>query len=117
MVEDHADTAAVLARLLGRAGHEVRCAGTVAEALAVAMEFRPEVVLTDLGLPDGSGEELFCSLRSRQPGVVGLVLTGFAQDEDRARARRAGFAALFAKPIDFAALRSCLAEIRPPAKT
>jgi signal transduction histidine kinase len=105
VVDDNVDGAESLAKLLGLIGHEVRVAYDGPEALEVAAEFRPEVVVLDVGLPRGmDGYEVARRLRAR-PGTETAVLvavTGYGGQEERAR--RSGFAAHFVKPVDLEAL-------------
>jgi CheY-like chemotaxis protein len=114
LVEDHADTAAVLARLLHRMGHNVLAAGDVATALAVAnkeMSIAPiDVVMSDLGLPDGSGLDLMRQL-SADYGLRGIALSGFGMDSDLEESIAAGFWRHLVKPIDIRTLRATLVEM------
>jgi PAS domain S-box-containing protein len=115
IVDDNHDAGESLAVLLRLSGDDVRWAGDGPEALRVAAEFRPEVVLMDIGLPKGmDGYELARRLRDL-PGLEGallVALTGYGQQEDRDRSRAAGFAAHLVKPADLVALRAILAEFR-----
>src|SRR4030095_16571637 len=114
LVEDHADTAAVLARLLQRMGHDVLAAGDVATALALAkkeMSGVPiDVVMSDLGLPDGSGLDLMRQL-SADYGLRGIALSGFGMDSDFEESIAAGFWRHLVKPIDIGTLRDALVEM------
>jgi signal transduction histidine kinase/ActR/RegA family two-component response regulator len=114
LVEDHADTAAVLARLLQRMGHDVLAAGDVATALALAkkeMSGAPiDVVVSDLGLPDGSGLDLMRQL-SAAYGLRGIALSGFGMDSDFEESTAAGFWRHLVKPIDIGTLRATLVEM------
>jgi two-component system CheB/CheR fusion protein len=107
VVDDNVDGAQSLARLLGLIGHEVRIGHDGPEALEAAAGFRPEVVLLDIRLPGGmDGYEVARRLRA-QPGLeqtLLVALTGYGGEEDRERAREAGFSAHFVKPVDLAAL-------------
>jgi CheY-like chemotaxis protein len=116
LVEDHIDTATVLARMLRRSGYEVTVANSVQQALA-AMESvagangRPiEIIVSDVGLPDGSGVDLMRRLREKYP-VRGVALSGFGMDEDVRRAMEAGFGRHLTKPVDFSSLLSALQEL------
>jgi PAS domain S-box-containing protein len=113
VVEDHRDTAAALVRLLERRGYEVRSAETVASALEIARDFECDVLITDIGLPDGTGHELFEKLKAQPRGnaLRGLALSGFGMDEDIARSRAAGFTEHLTKPVDFARLQRHLIQI------
>ena len=113
LVEDHVDTAAVLARILRRMGHEVFAAESVSSALALAASEIPgatiDLVVSDLGLPDGSGLDLMRRLSS-QYGLRGIALSGFGMDSDLAQSAAAGFSRHLIKPIDIALLQAALAE-------
>jgi len=104
-VEDHEDTARVLGRILRNAGFEVTHAGTMAEALSVAAGKRFDLLVSDLGLPDGSGLDLMRALRDTQ-GLKGIALSGFGTDEDVSASEAAGFAAHLTKPVDWDRLRA-----------
>lgn len=114
LVEDHADTAAILVRLLGRMGHDVLHAGTVEAALELAEREMPvtplNFVMSDLGLPDGSGLDLMRQLSSKY-ALRGIALSGFGMDSDLAQSTAAGFSRHLVKPIDIATLRSTIAEM------
>jgi PAS domain S-box-containing protein len=100
LVEDHPPTALVLSRLLTRFGHRVTSAGSVAEALAAANREKIDFVVSDLGLPDGTGIELMVQLR-QQHGLSGIALSGYGMDDDRRRTKEAGFVAHLTKPVNF----------------
>ncbi len=109
LVEDHTDTRVVLSRLLNHCGHDVSAAGTVGDALILLGNLRFDVLLSDIGLPDGDGLELVCEARKRQPLKRAVALTALATDEDRERGMQAGFDDYLTKPLDFRRLRSVLA--------
>jgi signal transduction histidine kinase len=113
VVEDHHDTAATLCRLLVRRGYVVEAAHDCAMAVEKAKTFPFDVLVTDIGLPDGNGVDLFQRLKSL-PGradLPGIALSGFGMDEDLARSQAAGFAEHLTKPVDFATLDRCLTRI------
>lgn len=110
LVEDHPDTRTVLARLLSRCGYDVATAENVHEALTLLANLRFDVLLSDIGLPDGDGLELVCEARKRQPLKRAVALTALATDEDRARGLSAGFDEYLTKPLDFRRLRTVLAD-------
>jgi PAS domain S-box-containing protein len=112
LVEDHEDTARVLGRILRNAGFEVSHAGTVAAARALAASKRFDLLISDLGLPDGSGLELMTALRDAQ-GMKGIALSGFGTDEDVAASTAAGFAAHLTKPVDWERLRAEIERLIP----
>ncbi|HEV7867835.1 MAG TPA: PAS domain S-box protein [Chthoniobacteraceae bacterium] len=112
LVEDHEPTMAVLVRLLTRAGHQVIPAGTVAAGLAAAETASYDIVISDLGLPDGTGLELIAALRIRKPDLRAIALSGYGMEEDLIRTKEAGFVAHLVKPIDFEQLRRALRELK-----
>jgi PAS domain S-box-containing protein len=113
VVEDHADTAATLCSLLIRRGYVVQSASSYAAALEKARDYQFDVLVTDIGLPDGNGADLFVELRKQRDRtrLRGIALSGFGMDEDLARSERAGFVGHLTKPIDFNALDRCLIRI------
>ncbi len=111
-VEDHEDTAQVLGRILKNAGFDVSHAGTVAEARTLAAGRRFDLVISDLGLPDGSGLDLMSALRDEQ-GLTGIALSGFGTDEDVAASLAAGFASHLTKPVEWDRLRSEIERLIP----
>lgn len=110
LVEDHPDTARAISRLLRLQGHDVQTAGSVAGALHLA-ETRPfHLLISDIGLPDGSGLDLMRLLLSRQP-VRGIVLSGFGMDEDIQRSREAGFSEHLTKPVNITQLNEAIRRV------
>jgi PAS domain S-box-containing protein len=105
LVEDHEDTARVLGRILRNAGFDVSHAGTVTDARALAGTRPFDLLISDVGLPDGSGLDLMKTLRDAQ-GIKGIALSGFGTDEDVAASAAAGFAAHITKPVDWDRLRA-----------
>jgi len=110
VVDDNRDATDSMSMLLSAWGHDSRSARDGTEALGLAADFQPEVVLMDIGLPGMDGYEV--ARRMLQlPGLRNTVLiamTGYGQEEDRLRSREAGFARHFVKPADPVALRSLL---------
>jgi CheY-like chemotaxis protein len=101
--------------LLDMAGQETRIAHDGLEALEVGAQFRPDVVLLDLGLPGMSGFDAGRLMR-KQPWGANLVLiavTGWAQAEDRRKSREAGFDHHVVKPVDYDALLALVASLPP----
>jgi signal transduction histidine kinase/DNA-binding response OmpR family regulator len=113
LVEDHTDTAAMLRRLLLRRGYEVRMAESVGEALKAASDYELDVLVSDIGLPDGTGIDLIQRLAEMKGGLTfrGIALSGFGMTEDLERSRNAGFTEHLTKPVDFAILEKSLARI------
>jgi len=121
LVEDHPDTAQIMARMLRRSGFQVTVAASLAEAIAETEAAgknvddsgrrRPiRLVVSDLGLPDGTGHELMRRL-SRDYGLRGIALSGFGMEEDVRRAAQAGFARHITKPVDFDTLLTNIREL------
>ncbi len=110
LVEDHEPTLAVLQRLLNRAGHAVATASSVAAALELAAREPFDALISDIGLPDGTGVELMRTMRS-QHGLRGIALSGYGMEEDLTRSLEAGFVAHLTKPVDLAQLRRALAAL------
>jgi signal transduction histidine kinase len=100
VVEDHQPTLSVLAGLLLRQGHDVFTAGTMEEALDLAARHKLDLVISDLGLPDGNGVDLMLKL-ARDYGLRGIALSGYGMEEDVAKTKEAGFIAHLIKPIHF----------------
>jgi signal transduction histidine kinase/CheY-like chemotaxis protein len=118
VVDDNVDGAETLAAALRLSGFEVRTAHTVQSALALVSGWCPRVAVLDIGLPDGSGNELARRLREQPWGHgLGLVaITGWGQDEDRARTSAAGFDAHLVKPVDPEQVRALVDRLAGPAK-
>ncbi len=112
VVDDNSDAASTLELLLKSLGHEVRVANEGLEALRVAEEFRPEVVLLDIGMPGLDGYEIARRLRASrlepQPRIV--AITGWGQGADRERSHEAGFDLHLVKPVDMHELERALGE-------
>lgn len=111
VIDDHADTAELLATMVSCLGHDTRCAHSGAEALELARDFDPHLVLLDLQLPDVLGYELVNELRAR-PRYIAAV-TCWGRDEDRLRSFRAGLDQHVVKPLDLPKLRQLLASASP----
>jgi PAS domain S-box-containing protein len=113
LVEDHADTAEVMATLLRGLGYEITVAATMAEALAAAEQAqgldggRIDLVVSDLGLPDGSGLDLMRTLASRY-GLRGIALSGYGMEDDLQKSREAGFEQHVTKPVSLQTLQTAL---------
>ena len=105
VVDDNADAAESLGMLLEVRGNQVRIAYDGLQALEAAGDFDPDIVLLDIGMPKMSGYEVARRLRAdRGDSVLIVAITGWGQEEDRRRAREAGFDHHFTKPVDYEAL-------------
>ena len=110
LVEDHGDTRHTLSRLLTHFGHQISVAENTQTALEMVQSEKFDVVLSDIGLPDGSGYEVISQAKRKRP-VKGVAITGFGTDEDVRRGKEAGFDFHLVKPIDFHELRSVLDQV------
>ena len=110
VVEDNDDTARAMAHLLSSAGYEVRTASTVAAALRVAGAERLDVVISDIGLPDGSGLDLMRQLTAKF-AIKGIALSGYGMEEDVRRSKQAGFVEHITKPVDIARLEEIMRRL------
>jgi two-component system CheB/CheR fusion protein len=108
LVEDHADTARMLARLLQSKGHVVTRAGSVAAALEAARAAEFDVLVSDLGLPDGSGDELMRRLLTEGKRLRGIAVSGYGGSDDVQRSLEAGFTEHITKPVSLDALNQAL---------
>jgi len=97
LVEDHEATRTTLTGLLTRRGHSVTAAGTIGEALDFFGDAHFDAVISDLGLPDGSGLDLMREIQ-RQRSVPAIALSGYGTEEDVRQAKEAGFFAHLVKP-------------------
>lgn len=112
IVEDHADTLATLERLLKRRGYSTRTASSIAEALEVAREYEFDVLLSDIGLPDGEGTELLRRFQKEHGWVPpSIAMSGFGMEEDRYRSQQAGFAEHLTKPVEIFHLEQAIGRL------
>jgi PAS domain S-box-containing protein len=110
LVEDHPDTREVLSQLLITSNYAVRTASSVEAALQLAAAERFDLVVSDLGLPDGTGYELMKQLRDRH-GIKGIALSGYGMDDDQRRSREAGFLDHVVKPVNVSQLLAVIQRI------
>jgi CheY-like chemotaxis protein len=109
IVDDNVDAARTLGLMLESLGHRTRVAFDGANALKLAEEFAPEVVLLDLGMPGIDGFEVARRLRrTADPALHIIAVTGWGQDADRQRSRAAGFDLHLVKPVDAGLLAQAL---------
>ena len=112
LVEDEPTTLRLMARLLRGLGHEVTTAGDLAAATA-SLDAAFDLVVSDIGLPDGSGLDVIRRVVARKGPVPAIALTGYGMEEDIRRSREAGFTAHLTKPIDFAKLQAMIRRVAP----
>jgi two-component system CheB/CheR fusion protein len=116
IVEDDPGTREALTQMLAMWGAVVRSAGSAVDAMACFEEFRPELLVSDIAMPDEGGGSLLGRIRALGPerggDVPALALTALASDEDRRRSAEAGFQLHMAKPVDIDRLVTALASMR-----
>jgi PAS domain S-box-containing protein len=110
LVEDHQDTARVMRRVLETAGYAVAHAASVAQARDLAGQRKFDLVISDVGLPDGTGLDLMRDL-SRAYGLTGIALSGFGTNDDIKASKAAGFSEHLTKPIEWERLRDAIARV------
>lgn len=110
LVEDHPDTARVLQALLAARGFEVTVAGSVRQAIEQVERQRFDLLISDIGLPDGTGADVIRAMQDRGP-TAAIALSGFGMEEDVRRSRDAGFAEHLVKPINLKQLQEAIDRI------
>lgn len=114
VVDDNEDAADSLAMLLGGHGDAVRTAYDGEQAVELDAAFHPDIVLLDIGLPKISGYDVARAIRAARGAAVLIVaITGWGQEDDRQRARDAGFDHHFTKPVDIDRLMELIERERP----
>ena len=114
LVDDHKDSLDLLARLLRRCGHSVETAMRVDEAVQAVGRRRFDILVSDIGLPDGDGTEIMKAIRSAQ-GAPGIALTGHGDDRYVQACAEAGFATRLLKPVVFNQLVKAMETVLPEA--
>jgi two-component system CheB/CheR fusion protein len=114
IVDDNVDAADSIAMLLNMEGHHTRAVNTARAALLAVPEFKPEVVLLDIGLPEMDGYEVARRLRAQngKRGMRLVAVTGYGQPADRRRAQAAGFDEHMVKPVEPMALQDFLRVVQ-----
>jgi PAS domain S-box-containing protein len=110
LVEDHRDTRRTLSRLLTHFGHEVFAADNIQSAMKIVASGNIDVLLCDIGLPDGSGYDVISQIRQNRP-IKAVAITGFGTEEDIRRSKEAGFDFHLIKPVDLQELQSVLGQV------
>ncbi len=111
LVEDHAPTRTVLAQMLRSRGYRVLAAGSLAEARTCVRSGREfDLLISDIGLPDGTGYELMAELSAQRP-LKGIALTGYGMEHDLADSRAAGFRAHLTKPVGIQMIDEAMADL------
>jgi signal transduction histidine kinase len=117
IVEDSEDTLTLLSAMFSREGAKTTMATSADEALRWASTNQPDIVISDLGMPDVDGYELLEKLKQmpKMSGIPAIAISGYASDEDRRKAIGVGYLALVAKPIDVDALFTLIHDLKIPA--
>ena len=110
LVEDHRDTRRTLSRLLTHFGHEVFAADNIQSAMKIVASGNIDVLLCDIGLPDGTGYEVISQIRQKRP-IKAVAITGFGTEEDVRRSKEAGFDFHLVKPVDLHELQTVLDRV------
>lgn len=110
LVEDNQDTTLAMVTLLGMSGHSVDAAATVADARSMASNGHYDLLISDLGLPDGNGMDVVRAFVQHQ-SAPSIAMTGYGMDEDIRRCRDAGFTAHVTKPVGFDRLNELIVSL------
>jgi CheY-like chemotaxis protein len=111
LVEDNKPTSTMMEKILtNKLGHSVITASSVREALDCAAKHSFDIVLCDIGLPDGNGLELFSILKSKY-GLRGIALSGFGTEADKKKSLEAGFEHHLVKPVSLSDLEQTLSAM------
>ena len=113
LVEDHDDTARALARLLNLSGYHVLTAGTFASAMELCGQQHFDLLISDVGLPDGSGYDLMRQIAARRCVSKGIAVSGYGTEQDVAESLEAGFCEHLVKPVAFDKLRDAIRRVIP----
>jgi signal transduction histidine kinase/ActR/RegA family two-component response regulator len=115
VVDDEPDTRELLRTMLGHCGASVTVAGSVREALELLERVRPDVFVSDIGMPDEDGYDLIAKVRAlpREQGgrIPAVALTAYARTEDRLRVIKAGYQMHISKPVELNELATILASL------
>ena len=120
-VDDQQDTRELIALALGRYGAEVRASDSASHALEMIKDWKPHVVVSDIGLPEMDGYDFLRRLREIEGDgerIPAIAVTGYAGALDESKALNAGYAIHLSKPIDLNALATAIAKLsRKAAKS
>ena len=113
VVDDNCDAADTLSMLLELLGHCAQVAHDGHAALDAVLDFRPQVVFLDIGMPGMNGHDVAVAIRNdrRFDQPVLVALTGWGSEDDRERTRAAGFDLHMTKPVDLAAIEKMLSNV------
>src|SRR5258705_8277310 len=116
VVENHQDTLDAMRMFLGVHGHSVETAATMREALDATAQDSFDLIITDIGLPDGDGWELMRSLRQHGP-VRAVAMSGYGCKEDIEKSQAAGFEAHLLKPLKVSDLEAVMRKVEQEVAT
>jgi CheY-like chemotaxis protein len=111
VVEDEPQTLRLMARLVRGLGHEVTTAETLRAACEAATDGEHDLIISDIGLPDGCGLDLMRQVVARRGRLPAIALTGYGTEEDVRKSKVAGFAEHMTKPIDFSRLKEVIVQV------
>ena len=111
LVEDHDDTAEMMSMMLELQGLQVTTCRTIAEAMRQVEGRSYDLLISDIGLPDGTGLELIQQLRAARLTLPAVALSGFGMESDVVQAKEAGFQVHLTKPVDMARLESVITSL------
>jgi PAS domain S-box-containing protein len=111
VVEDEPATLRLMARLLGKLGHAVTTAGTITSGYEAIEAGEFDLIVSDIGLPDGTGLELMRRVVALRGQIPAIALTGYGMEDDIVRSREAGFTTHMTKPIDFTKLEAMIRQV------
>ena len=113
LVEDHGDTAKALVKLLHLSGYDVLCAQTLSAALQACDENEFDLLISDVGLPDGTGYDLMRQVLARHRTSRGIAVSGYGSESDIHESLRAGVSEHLTKPVAFDTLRDAINRVIP----
>ncbi|MHA3775236.1 ATP-binding response regulator [Verrucomicrobiota bacterium sgz303538] len=111
LVDDHKDTRDAMQKLLIRKGYYVQVAEDVRSGLALAQSHEFDLLISDIGLPDGTGNDLMKKIREFH-SLPGIALSGFGMQHDIERSKQAGFIEHLTKPVNFSQLQAVITKLR-----
>lgn len=114
LVEDHAYSRTVMANLLRHCGYSISVAECAGDALETLNAKQFDLILSDIGLPDGSGNGLVMLAKQRYPSIMAIALSAFSGEEEIRFSREMGFDFYLTKPVDFHELRTVLKKCADP---
>jgi PAS domain S-box-containing protein/excisionase family DNA binding protein len=108
LVDDHVDTLKILRRILESDGHSITPAASVREATRAAQSNSFDLLISDIGLPDGTGMDVVRALRAAHPDLPAIAMTGFGMEQDIRNSEQAGFTMHLTKPVDINSLEASI---------